>query len=86
MTKGLFFSQRILLELTSKGLKRETAYRIVQKCAMKSLENNTSFYDSLFKNKEIVSKIPVNSLKKLFNFNYHTRKIDVIFKRVLRKK
>ncbi len=86
LTKGLFFSQRILLELTSKGLKRETAYRIVQKCAMKSLENNTSFYDSLFKNKEIVSKIPVNSLKKLFNFNYHTRKIDVIFKRVLRKK
>ena len=33
LTKGLFFSQRVLLHLTEKGLKREVAYRIVQKCA-----------------------------------------------------
>jgi len=86
LTKGLFFSQRILLELTSKGIKREIAYRMVQKCALKSLENNTSFHDTLLKDKGIVRKISVSSLKKLFDFNYHTRKIDVIFKRVLRKR
>ena len=84
-TKGLFFSQRILLELTSKGLKRQTAYKIVQKCAMKSLENNSSFYNSLLKDKKIMGKIPVNTLKKLFDFSYHTRKIDVIFKRILKR-
>ena len=86
LTKGLFFSQRILLELTSKGIKREIAYRMVQKCALKSLEKNTSFHDTLLKDKAIMGKISVGSLKKLFDFNYHTRKIDVIFKRVLRKK
>ena len=86
LTKGLFFSQRILLELTSKGIKRELAYRMVQKCALKSLENNTSFYDSLIKDKVIMKNISVNSLKKLFDFNYHTRKINVVFTRVLRKK
>ena len=86
LTKGLFFSQRILLELTSKDIKREIAYRMVQKCALKSLENNTSFHDTLLKDKAIMEKISVGSLKKLFDFNYHTRKIDVIFKRVLRKK
>ena len=86
LTKGLFFSQRILLELTSRGIKREIAYRMVQKCALKSLENRTSFYDTLLKDKAIMSKISVNSLRKLFDFNYHTRRIDVIFKRVLRKK
>jgi len=86
LTKGLFFSQRILLELTSKGIKREIAYRMVQKCALKSLENNASFHDTLLKDKAIMGKISVNSLKKLFDLNYHTRKIDVIFKRVLRKK
>ncbi len=85
LTKGLFFSQRILLELTSKGLKRQAAYKIVQKCAMKSLENNSSFYNSLLKDKKIMGKIPVNTLNKLFDFSYHTRKIDVIFKRVLKK-
>ena len=85
LTKGLFFSQRVLLELTSKGLKRQTAYKIVQKCAMKSLENNSSFYNSLLKDKKIMGKIPVNTLKKLFDFSYHTRKIDVIFKRILKR-
>ena len=86
LTKGLFFSQRVLLDLTSRGLKRETAYKMVQKCAMKSLENNSSFYDSLLKDKKIMKIIPVSNLKKLFDFGYHTRKINVIFSRVLRKK
>jgi adenylosuccinate lyase len=85
LTKGLFFSQRVLLELTSKGLKRQVAYKIVQKCAMKSLENNSSFYNSLLKDKKIMGKIPVNNLNKLFNFSYHTRRINIIFKRVLKK-
>jgi adenylosuccinate lyase len=85
LTRGLFFSQRVLLELTSKGLKRQAAYKIVQKCAMKSLENNSSFYNSLLKDKKIMGKIPVNTLKKLFDFSYHTRKIDVIFKRILKR-
>ena len=31
ITKGLFFSQRVLLELTSSGFSREKAYSIVQK-------------------------------------------------------
>ena len=85
LTKGIFFSQRVLLELTSQGLRRDKAYRIVQKCAIKSLENNIPFYDSLLKDQVITDKIPVNTLKKLFDFGYHTRKINVIFSRVLRK-
>ena len=85
LTKGIFFSQRILLELASKGIKRDKAYRIVQKCAIKSLENNTPFYDSLLKEQTIMEKIPVNTLKKLFDFGYHTRKINVIFNRVLKR-
>ena len=86
LTKGIFFSQRVLLELTSKGVRRDKAYRIVQKSAIKSLENNIPFYDNLLKDKAITDKIPVNTLKKLFDFSYHTRKINVIFLRVLRKK
>ena len=84
-TNGIFFSQRVLLELTTVGYTREEAYRIVQKCAIKSLENNIPFYDSLLKDQVITDKIPVNTLKKLFDFGYHTRKINVIFSRVLRK-
>ena len=86
LTKGIFFSQRVLLELASKGIRREKAYRLVQKCAIKSLEKKASFYNSLLNEPEIIDKIPVNTLKKLFDFGYHTRKINVIFKRVLNKR
>jgi|TARA_B100001741_G_scaffold312259_1_gene315215 adenylosuccinate lyase len=85
LTNGLFFSQRVMLELTSQGFSREKAYKLVQKNAMKSWNNKSSFYENLLKDKEINDKIPVNKLKKLFNFSYHTRKINIIFKRSLKK-
>ena len=84
LTKGLFFSQRVMLFLTEKGLKREVAYRIVQKCALKAIDQNISFYDSLMEDKKIKDIITVNNLKNLFDFGYHTKKINVIFNRVLK--
>jgi len=85
ITKGLFFSQRVLLELTNSGLSREQAYSIVQKNAMKAWNNQTTFLEVLLKDKSVSKKIPVNKLKRLFNFSYHTKKINIIFKRSLRK-
>ena len=85
ITNGIFFSQRVLLELTSVGLTREKAYKIVQKNAMKSWKNNSSFYENIAADKNITNKIPVNKLKKLFNFSYHTKKINIIFRRSLKK-
>ncbi len=86
ITNGIFFSQRVLLELTTVGYTREEAYRIVQKNAMKSWNMNTSFISNLCSDRKITSKIPVNKLKKLFNFAYHTKKINIIFNRSLKKK
>ena len=84
ITQGLFFSQRVLLELTNSGFTREQAYSMVQKIAMKSWRSNTSFYENILNEKKISKKIPVNKLKKLFDLNYHTKRINVIFKRCLR--
>ena len=84
LTKGLFFSQRVLLHLTEKGLKREVAYRIVQKCALRALDKDISFYDSLLEDKKIRGIITVNNLNNLFDFGYHTKKINVIFDRLLK--
>ena len=84
LTKGLLFSQRVMLFLTEKGLKREVAYRIVQKCALRAIDQNISFYDSLMEDKKIKDIITVNNLKNLFDFGYHTKKINVIFSRVLK--
>ena len=85
LTNGLFFSQRVLIELTSVGFTREQAYELVQKHAMHSWNNKTSFYENISNDPKINKKLPVNKLKKLFDFSYHTKKIDIIFKRSLRK-
>ena len=85
ITNGIFFSQRVLLELTAAGFTREKAYKIVQKNAMQAWKENSSFYNKIVSDKKITIKIPVNKLKKLFNFSYHTKKINIIFKRSLKK-
>jgi len=85
LTNGLFFSQRVLIELTSVGFTREQAYLLVQKHAMQSWNTGSSFYENIANDKKINKKIPLNKLKNLFNFNYHTKRIDIIFKRSLKK-
>ena len=85
ITNGLLFSQRVLLELTNYGYSREQSYKIVQRNAMKSWKNNSLFYDNLMKDSAISKKIPVNKLKTLFDFSYHTKKINIIFKSCLKK-
>ena len=85
LTNGLFFSQRVLLELTSHGFTREQAYSIVQKNAMATWKNNTSFFENLSKDQRIIKKIPVNKLRKLFDLGYHSKKINIIFNRALKK-
>ncbi len=85
ITNGIFFSQRILLELTSEGFSREEAYKIVQKNAMSAWKQNSTFFSNIISDKKITDKIPVNKLKKLFDFSYHTKRINIIFNRSLKR-
>ena len=85
ITNGIFFSQRVLLELTNVGFTREQSYKIVQSNAMQAWKENSSFYSKIVSDKRITKKIPVNKIKKLFDFGYHTKKINIIFKRSLKK-
>ena len=85
ITNGIFFSQRVLLELTTVGFTREESYKIVQSNAMQAWKENSSFYDKIVLDKKITNKISVNKLKKLFDFGYHTKRINIIFNRNLKK-
>jgi adenylosuccinate lyase len=85
ITNGVFFSQRVLIELTTAGFTREESYKIVQKNAMEAWKDNSSFFDKIISDKKITNKIPVNKIKKLFDFSYHTKKINIIFNRSLKK-
>ena len=79
---GLVFSQRVMLALTQEGVSREDAYAAVQGNAMKVWRGEGRFLDFL-KADETVSKALSNeALEALFDLGYHTKNVDVIFKRV----
>jgi len=84
LSNGLIFSQRVMLELTKHGFTREKAYRIVQKNAQNSHKKKISFYDSLVNDSLINKNISNKDLRQMFNLEYHTRKVDVIFNRIFK--
>jgi len=84
ITKGLIFSQRVMIELTKHDFSREKAYKLVQKNAQKAWSKNISLYESLSKDSLINKKISNKELSKMFDVNYHTKRINLIYKRVFK--
>ena len=84
LTKGQVFSQKIMLELTKKGFSRESSYKIVQKHCRYAWNNDISLFDSLKSDKNLYGKIGEKDLKKIFDLKLHTKKIGIIFNRVLK--
>jgi len=81
-TGGLFYSQRLLLELTQKGLSRERAYEIVQRNAMRCWEENRELEKLVREDPEVKRYLGEEELKSIFNLRYYLRNVDGIFKRV----
>jgi len=84
ITKGLIFSQKVMIELTKCGFSREKAYALVQKNAQNAWTKNISFYESLSKDSLINKKISNKDLMKMFDINYHTKRINIIYKRIFK--
>ncbi len=81
ITKGMLFSERILLELIGKGLTREDAYKLVQRNAMKVWEQGIDFRDSLLSDPDVSSRITEQELDNCFDMEHHLRFVDEIFER-----
>jgi len=82
LTKGLVFSQRVMLALINKGLSRQKAYELMQRNAMKAWKGNKSFLSLLKADREVTSVLPAKELEKHFDEQYYLRYIDDIFKRL----
>ena len=82
-TRGLVFSQRVLLALIERGgLSRQDAYEIVQGVAMTSWRNGSDFRD-LLRSEPLVGKaLSRDELEELFDYAYYTRHVDESFRRV----
>jgi len=81
-TNGLIFSQSVLLALTRKGMSREIAYRLVQKCAMETWETGTEFKRLLMNEMEIKNILPAQEIEELFDLKVQLRNVNKIFERV----
>ena len=82
ITKGLIFSQQVLIELTKNGFTREEAYKIVQRHAKFSWTSDITLLKSLTKDKQLLKKISAKKLNNIFNLSYHTKRINYIFKNI----
>ncbi len=79
---GLAFSQRVLLALIGKGLKRQEAYKIVQRNAMRAWEQRTPFLDLLCDDQEVASHLSRDELASLFDYAFYLRYVDDSFRRL----
>jgi len=81
-TKGLIFSQKIMLELTKRGLSREEAYKIVQNISMQVWQGQADFKVLLLENAEIGQYLTKSEIEECFDYQTYLRNIDLIFTRV----
>ena len=80
-TKGLFFSQRVLLALIDKGLGREDAYKIVQHNSSRVLDEGVGFREALEADAEVSERLTPEEIDVLFDHSYYVRYVDDTFER-----
>ena len=81
-TRGLIFSQQVLLALAEAGASREDAYAMVQANAMRAWEKGEDFKDLLLSDKNIARYLTREAIEQIFDLRYHLKHVDTIFQRV----
>lgn len=82
ITRGVIFSQRVLSLLIGKGLSRESAYDLIQKEAMKAIENDEDFKTLISSNKEVIKYLSSEEIDDCFTYDYYFKNIERIYSRV----
>lgn len=80
--KGLIFSQQILMRLTAKGLRRQSAYDMVQRNALQVWDTGKAFKTLLLEDQEIRKYLEEQDIEEIFSVDYHLKHVENIFNRV----
>lgn len=81
-TFGLIYSGRVLLKLIDTGMSREEAYDLVQPKTAQSWDEQIAFRHLLESDERITSRLTKADLDDAFDYNWHLKHVDDIFKRV----
>jgi adenylosuccinate lyase len=82
LSRGLYFSQRLLLALVETGLSRDDAYRLVQGHAMRAWEEELDFPELVRADTEIGRRLNPAALDAIFDLGHYTRHVDTVFERL----
>ena len=81
-SRGVIFSQRLLLALVDRGLAREAAYKIVQKNAATSWDKGQDFRELVKSDGEALAYLSKEQIGEIFDYGYYTRYVDDTFRRL----
>ena len=81
-TLGLIYSQRVMLKLIEKGMSREGAYDLVQPKTALSWDEQKPFRNLIESDEAIVKVLSKEDIDDAFDYHYHIRHVDDIFKRL----
>ncbi len=82
-SRGMVFSQGLLLQLIKKGLTREKAYKMIQEAAKKAWENGqVNLKTVVSRDPEILRYLKEKEIDEVFDYRYHTKNVKEIFKRL----
>lgn len=80
-TRGLVFSQELMLALVGTGLLREDAYHLVQRNAMQSWTEGKEFKTLVLADRQIMDRLQPEDIEQVFDYSIYQEKVDYIFKR-----
>ena len=81
-TKGLIYSQQVLIKLAEKGIERQRAYEMVQRNAMKVWDKGQDFKTLITGDDEILRYLSKEEIEEVFDLDYHLKHVDDLFERV----
>jgi adenylosuccinate lyase len=82
LSRGLYFSQRLLLALVDSGLSRDEAYRLVQGHAMRAWEEELDFPELVRADSDLTSRLDAATLDSIFDLGHYARHVDTVFERL----
>jgi len=81
LTRGVIFSQLVLLKLAEKGMTREQAYAVVQENAMRAWTEGIEFKELMLSDGRVKPYLAPKQIEGIFRLENFLGNVDYIFKR-----
>ncbi len=82
LSRGIVFSQRVLLAMIDKGMLRQTGYPVVQRAGHIALAEKRPFRETIAEEPEVQSRLSAAELDAIFDYSYFVREVDKSFARM----